>query len=534
MFKIRGNTNNTKHVRYAKDCESLSEAIHINQLCKNEKSRQTNETSKSSKELSGRRKHFEGFRETYQQRLRRAQKKYAFDSDLESSKYQQQDLFFVPKYEDFDEYKQHEMEVKELLKKPLLSQPFKQMKTIKVEVPVPHKTTAVWCPSKAKSQEKVKAKRNQHKNESLVKEDAYSILRKIEELEASRNVEAQSHPDLFCQLQEANEQVDVASLQLQHIHNLIKNRKASLEQQGKDDKKKSQIAKGTRWFVGHIPKSDGTDKAKKLAKTLQTFNSRLQTMQERMMKTTFAYKSINDILKAPLEEATKSVEVLYKKEKGPEWTAEAAKEESQDAPSTKFEEILEDILNGKHKRGEFEDAKNETHRKPYRSALARILENEEEKSISESPRNEKPKLGFLKQNSSSVDVLLPPQHKKEMVESQYNLVMKEKKAKTPPDKNEKMATKKDIEDSDDITISSVFDEKLHNSVLKSSYLAKEFNVMQDKCINYKKGNKVTKEEIKNPITDGILKKLEQKNKAQRKIDTSVLESISKSTLYTYV
>lgn len=118
------------------------------------------------------------------------------------------------------------MEVKELMKKPLLSQPFKQMKTIKVEVPVPNKTTAVWCPPKVKSREKLKVRNNQNKNTIATEDDAYSILRKIEELEASRTVEAASHPDLLCQLQEANEQVDVASLQLEHIHNLIRKQKS--------------------------------------------------------------------------------------------------------------------------------------------------------------------------------------------------------------------------------------------------------------------------------------------------------------------
>lgn len=527
MFKTRGKPSDPNNLKYAKDCESLSDAIHINQLCKNETSRQNKEISKSSKELFSRRKNFEAFKETYQQRLRKAQKKYTFESDLETSNYQQQDLFFVPKYEDLDVYKQHEMEVKELMKKPLLSQPFKQMKTIKVEVPVPHKTTAVWCPPKVKSREKVKPRNNQKKDSE---EDAYSILRKIEELEACRALEAASHPDLLCQLQEANEQVDVASLQLQHIHSLIRNRKAILDKQ-QDKDKKSEMSKNTSWFVGRIPKTDKSDKAKKLTKTLQTFNSRLSAMQERMAKTKFIYKSIDDILKMPIEKSRKAaVEVLYKNEKCPKKAEEVAKKDDQD----QFEDILDEILNKKQRRGEFGDVKFENFRKPYRSALERILETEEDKSTSDSPRIEKPKEGFLKQNSASVDILLPPQSTKEIVESHYNLVMKEKRAKNPPEKKQRMTKKKDTEDGDNITISSIFDNKLRNSMLKSNYLSKEFNILQDKCFNYKKSDGSTTKEIKNFIPHGISKNLEQKNKVQRKIDTSVLESISKSTLYTYV
>lgn len=460
MFRVRTKpAEMRREKRTEQGSKSLSDAIKINQLCQDVKLPKDDSQTRR-REILRRRHNFEDFRETYQQRLQKAQKKYQFINSIHCSPPDNGSFFNLAE------------PVNDIRKAETTRQVLRNIKTVKVEVPVASKPNAIWR-LPAASSESVKNKTKRTTTLKPISEagdlDPDSILKTLQKLEGSQGIteEQGSQVDLISELLQAHEQVDVASLQLKHINDLISKRRSNAVKNStlESDVKVPGSLQATKWSVRNTSSRQScVDKPKQLMDTLNTLNRRLQTMQDRMQKNRSAYKSIDDFL--PKEDKKKRT----RKVKGSPSIDSAVSE-------LDFDRVLKTLTN---------DTGNDNiplklenpYRSSFRSALERIVEHEDEIIGVDSKTNVElsnfiPKQVF--QDDSCVDVLLAPKHETDLVESNYNLVMDKTNLKHTSDKKEKKEVELEHSEEDiGITISSVFDQGLRESVLKSQYLSREF------------------------------------------------------------
>lgn len=498
MYGVRARSNDLRGLKVGDDGKTLSEAIHVNQLCQNNPTETVDSINSTSpfkqKELIRRKHHYENFREIYHQKLDQTQKrqntfKQPCAVDMQGRNSETVDELIKRLRQG------HGGDTPQVLKKPFFMRtPLQNMKTVTVEVPIPTTKNAIWCPlrpgdsevtinGKEKSSEFLKSRENTERCEPN------KILKKLFEIEENNKKQKQphkcKHSDLMKEIHKANLQVDVASQQLQHINSLIQNRKLPPVKEEDEYKEGADSAQSlesavnsrpslasTKWHVKTASKGPG-DKTKKLVNTLNTLNKRLQSMQDKMLKSRSSYKSINDFFTKGQVEG--SVEVLFKNTYYPK-TKLNTKNVENSVSNMELTGILDDILkNVKEADPECaalpEESAPESQPKSHKTA-ARKLSAKEQNGKKNRPLSPKQ---FLDRNTSSIDYLLhPPNHNKRIVDSKFSLI----------DKNclRHEATKANENNGEDteITISSVFNEALQDSIQKSEYLKKEFSSLKDR------------------------------------------------------
>lgn len=309
MFRIRGKPDDPKNIKTAEQHRHLSGAIHVNSLYQLGDARAIDLTEKQ-KELQRRRQHFHEFRETYQDRLQKYQKRSG--NAAGTSEFTIKGFFETsPKIGTRSEYKPVYVKA-----------PLKSVKTVSVEIPVIAKQNAVWCPGRLKSTglvddaQKKKNQRISKTDESRKGEqgEAIEVLRKLNELED--NIKSKSEQrdsgvqvQLLKEIQQVDEEINVASMQLQQINDLIeKNKKISAANTSSSQTEDAKDAKSsTTWIVENGPKRKSGDLTgpKRLSTTLSMLNQRLQAIQDKF-RSKSTYKSIRDYLST-----RQSVHVLY-------------------------------------------------------------------------------------------------------------------------------------------------------------------------------------------------------------------------------
>lgn len=313
MFRVRGKPDEPLNVKIAEQHMHLSDAIHVNPLHQISGTR-PNESPNKQREILRRRQHFDEFRETYQDRLQKYQKKAGQEEETttKTSGFSIKRFFGdSPRNAAGNEHKPVYVRA-----------PLKAMKTVTVEIPLVAKQNAVWCPggltstSTMNTVQKSKVD-NVKKPDVTIKKPVLKkpsdLLEKLKELEKSIKTvdrkESGAQAEIFKEIEDVNEEIDIAALQLQHIKSIIQNKKVTTMKSNQNDNENPQCEKSsTTWMVENGPnkKSEDASGAKRLATTLNILNKRLQAMQDKF-KSKSAYKSIRDYLSA-----RQSVHVLYK------------------------------------------------------------------------------------------------------------------------------------------------------------------------------------------------------------------------------
>lgn len=505
MFRTRRKPGNYPDPKIEEDCASLTDAIHVNQLHKKNLPAPAEDAVASTnslpkKELIRRKHHYENFKEAYHQRLINTEKKPNAPKQGDSG------YSHGPRNtETVDQLIKrlgsgYEGDIQQLYKRPLfMKTPLKTVKTVKVEVPA-HSQNAIWCPSgesdtsiktDPKSSESIK------RNKRATRETS-SILKKLLDLEDEPKPEKKplksKQSDLMQEIQEANIQVDVASMQLQHINNLIQGRKltpVTEEEEERDvvtpeaqSESKSKVDRkySNKWNSKEASRGkNSSEKTKRLVNTLNTLNKRLEMMQEKMLQSRSSYKSIKDYLN-PKEPKPDPLQLLFKNNNYPE-TKPIIKSAENTVSDMELTDILGEMMEEVTQPAtecikEVESPpKLPPPKKPQKTALGKYLAKEEEEKAKKKPALS-PKQ-FLKKNSSSVDVFLPPNYTEENGESQFNLIDKKLKHRLVV-----------IKENNEVDIvQPMFSKAMQESIQKSDYLRKEFNsYCKNKHGTLKKGN----------------------------------------------
>lgn len=283
MFRTRGRPDDPQNLKLAEQYRLLSDAIHVNPLL------QTNPTgtdiAEKQRELQRRRLHFEQFRETYQQRLQKYQKKVCTSTGL----IEPSSLNLRQVATDFP-------------RKPFSStgysnKPQKEMKTVTLEIPLTTKQNAVWCPGQLPSTAVTKGGdtiRATTQHEKVMHKDTSEVLRKLKNLESNVKTKIGESNDSIQvatkkEIEEVNKQIDVAEMQLQHITSLI------------EEKKKLSMVTKSQTEIDTSASSKCSSRentragTKKLTKTLNALNRRLQSIQDKFKSHT-KYKAVKDYL----------------------------------------------------------------------------------------------------------------------------------------------------------------------------------------------------------------------------------------------
>lgn len=275
MYRTRGKPDDPLNIKVAQQHKLLSEAIQINSL--NTFISETVE--QKQKELQRRRHHFDEFRETYQERLKKYQKK-TWPGQFVTNEH----------------------------KPVFIKAPLKPVRTVTVEIPLIAQQNAVWCPGKSNSDGMACIKKTrQNNNNKIASKETCEILRKLNEIEKKIERKDDSvQAEVFKEIQEVNEEINIAELQLKQIHSLIENKKQATSQTKSNDTMKPKKS-STTWMVEHGTRNDKNELtgAKRLVNTLSVLNQRLQKIQNKFQSKS-AYKSIKDYLSN-----RKSLEVIY-------------------------------------------------------------------------------------------------------------------------------------------------------------------------------------------------------------------------------
>lgn len=313
MFRARGKPDDPLNVKIAQQHMHLSDAIHVNPLNQIGGIRK-NESVNKQRELQRRRQHFDEFRETYQDRLQKYQKKAGQEEETAAKT----SGFSIKRFFGDSPRKITVNEHKPVY----VRAPLKTMKTVTVEIPLVAKRNAVWCPggltstSTMNTAQKSKVENVKKPDETIKKtvhRESSDLLQKLKELEKSIKAvdrkESGVQAEIFKEIEDVNAEIDIAALQLQHIKSMIQNKKLTATKTNQNDNDKALCDKSsTTWMVENGPKkkSEDVSGARRLATTLNTLNKRLQAMQDKF-KSKSAYKSIRDYLST-----RESIHVLYK------------------------------------------------------------------------------------------------------------------------------------------------------------------------------------------------------------------------------
>lgn len=295
MFRARGKPDDPINIKVAQQHKLLSDAIQINPLIQ-----PADTTNDKQRELQRRRQHFDEFRETYQERLQKYQKRPWCGTTGRTSEFSLGNLFAESvKTEPINERKPV------FVKAPI--------RTVTVEIPLIAQQNAIWCPGKVNSTSATYIRKPAKKvqlNKTPSEKETCEILRTLNELEREKRKvdrkDSSTQMEVLKEIEEVNEEIDIAELQLKQINSLIESKKqtAARESQTEQSEPKPQKS-STTWMVEHGAKSEFTG-AKRLAHTLSVLSRRLQDMQDKFKSKT-TYKSIKDYLST-----RQSVEVIYK------------------------------------------------------------------------------------------------------------------------------------------------------------------------------------------------------------------------------
>lgn len=296
MFRARGKPDDPINIKVAQQHKLLSDAIQINPLVQ-----PADTTNDKQRELQRRRQHFDEFRETYQERLQKYQKKPWSGATGRTSEFSLGNLFA--------ESVKTEPVINE--RKPVFVKA--PIRTVTVEIPLIAQQNAIWCPGKVNSTSATYIRKPVKKvqlNKTPSQKETCEILRTLNELEKEkRKVDSSTQMEVLKEIEEANEEIDIAELQLKQINSLIESKKqtAARESQTEQNEPKPQKS-STTWMVEHGAKENKSEftGAKRLAHTLSVLSRRLQDMQDKF-KSKSTYKSIKDYLST-----RQSVEVIYK------------------------------------------------------------------------------------------------------------------------------------------------------------------------------------------------------------------------------
>lgn len=312
MFRARGKPDDPINIKVAQQHKYLSDAIQINPLNQFIDSRPD---LLKQKEIQRRRQHFDQFRETYQERLQKYQKRAWNGARGKTSEFSIRHFFAdSPRTEPVNE------------RKPVyVKAPLKPMKTVTVEIPLIAQQNAVWCPGKLNSRSSTSVIRNTKPSSQKTwlkqkpqPKETCDIIRKLKELESGikkpERRDSGMQVEVMQEIEEVQEEIDIAELQLKQINSLIESKKLNPSRSSQTASNKPKPEKSsTTWMVEHGAKNDDNNKkrddcsgAKRLATTLSVLSRRLQEMQDKF-KSKSTYRSIKDYLSN-----RQSVEVIYK------------------------------------------------------------------------------------------------------------------------------------------------------------------------------------------------------------------------------
>lgn len=489
MFRNRRKLDNHQAAKVEHDSTSLSDAIHVNQLRKQKQSPSADDAVISNnslpiKELIRRKHHYENFRETYHETLLNAEKKQRAPKQGDCAPPHGARNTKETVDQLIKRLSCYEGDTLQLFKKTGLTQaPVRTVKTIKVEVPS-NTRNAIWCPVPSKNSITTELRSTDTiKSFSHGNREKKSILKKLLDLEDDIQPSKQTEQsDLMQEIQEANIQVDVASQQLQHIHNLIQGRKLTpvTEEEEERDVETPEPKLNSKTDVNKTPsirwntrdkytnKHNTTgDKTKKLVNTLNTLNKRLEMMQEKMLQSRSSYKSIKDYLSvAPKEKQIDPLDMLFKNNKYPKMKS-ILKCPQNTAVDMELTDVLNEMLEtfvkpDKECRKAVESPHPLSPKVSPKTAPEKIIATEGPvKKICVSPKQ------FLKKNTRNVDFFLTPNYTEENVVSQFNLIDKKLK--------HRLVVTRENSDKEDYEDSTGFSRAMQETIQKSDYLRKEFD-----------------------------------------------------------
>lgn len=307
MFRTRGKPDDPLNMKVAEQHKHLKDAIQINPLNYFGGSA-TAEIVDKQKELQRRRQHFDKFRETYQERLQKYQKKNGI--------LRRTSEFSIGP---FPEGSPSINAVNE--RKPVyMKAPLKPMRTVTVEIPLVAKQNAVWCRGKLNSTSAIITENTHSISENKIEQSkkiphkgTCEFLRKLNQIENdTKKPERKDNgvqASVFKEIEEVKEEIGIAERQLKQINSLIESKKLAASRGNQTITENPKTGKSsTTWMVenGPKPKQNDLKGAKRLATTLSVLSRRLQEMQDKF-KSKSTYKSIRDYLAA-----RQSVEVIYK------------------------------------------------------------------------------------------------------------------------------------------------------------------------------------------------------------------------------
>lgn len=510
MYKPRGKPFYSWNRAPVPNDQELTSSIQIKALNTKDYLRkfQFKNPLKPSEETLRRRVHFEEFRETYQQRFQKSQEKsnaLKLQMVTNINKWMEDqapddtyDMEFVNPVRI-----RHRRGVRTEKQPVMLRAPLRTIKTVKVEVPTWTTQAVVTPPPKLST--------------------ADSLIEKLKKLEQAKSCTAGVNEegvqvDLMKELTDTRAEIDVASTQLRKIQTLLDERRilASIQEDEPVNIPKQPERMKTKWSITHSVSKQKAGR-NKLLDALKTVNNRLQRMQDQYFSNPHhKYKSLKQVTNNLAD-----VDIIYKNKK---FASPAHNDSSVIVANEKSSKEISPVIKKYILQTLFQDDPRSTAttgvgpdtprklysprrmRSPRKPSPPKILEESE--SIVE-----------VIPESSSVNVILPPPL------SPKKPVIKEEPAKS---------TKSKDGEGDSFLETLPLSSCLKDSIAKSNFLMKEFNVSQSDYL--KASQKTRRHSGKKKTVHFSFSKIDERpnsnNETNKKRLQDAFEHALKHTLYT--